>query len=158
MRIFLWAMLWGSLSMNSHAATTGTIEVQSIAEVEVIGQNGEREMRRAPINHAAPGMVVVFTTTFQNTSRKPAGNIVINNPIPNDTEYKAGSAFGDNTEITFSIDGGRSFATADQLLVPTANGKNRIAPPKAYTHIRWVYKNRLESGERGAVGFRAAIK
>ncbi len=158
MRIFLWAMLWGSVSMNSHAATTGTIEVQSIAEVEIIGQNGEREMRRAPISHAAPGMVVVFTTTFQNTSHKPAGNIVINNPIPNDTEYKAGSAFGDNTDITFSIDGGRSFAAAEQLWIQSTNGKSRIAPTKAYTHIRWVYKSRLASGERGAVGFRAAIK
>jgi hypothetical protein len=87
-----------------------------------------------------------------------ASDIVINNPIDKRTTYKAGSAFGKDTVIVFSADGGKTFDSADKVKVRGADGKQRAAVPAEYTNIRWTYKGQLQPGKSGAVGFRAVIK
>jgi len=154
----LLALLVGLPSV-AHAADAG-IKVTSIAqtEVEVIDRNGKKTLKRNPVEKAVPGSEVIFTTTFENTIGKAASNIVINNPVPKDTEYKAGSAFGNDCEILFSADGGKTFGHADELKVKNKEGKERNALPKEYTHIRWTYKVPLAPGKSSEVGFRAMIK
>lgn len=147
-----------TLSMACYAASAISVNSVAETEIEVLGQNGQKTLKRAPVDKAMPGTVVIFTTTFENRGQKPASNIVLNNPIPNDTEYQAGSAFGDNTEITFSVDGGKTFGFAEHLKLIAADGTQHIAPAKAYSHIRWTYKGALATGAQGVVGFKAAIK
>ncbi len=151
--------LFGSFASVVHAADA-SIKVTSIAqtEVEVADKSGKRSVKRTPVEKAVPGSEVIFTTTFENTIDKAASNIVINNPIPTDTEYKAGSAFGKDCEILFSTDGGKTFGHADELKVKDKEGKERNALPKEYTHIRWTYKAPLSPGKSSEVGFRAIIK
>lgn len=140
--------------------TDGAIKVTSIAqtEVEVSGKNGKKTLKRTPVTKAVPGTEVIYTTTFENTFKKAAGNISIDNPIPNDSEYVGGSAFGKNCEILFSVDGGKAFAHAEELKIMDTDGKERTALPREYTHIRWNYKTQLAPGKSGEVGFRAVIK
>lgn len=149
----------GSFSIGAQAAN-GAIKVTNIAEVEieVVDKDGKKVLKRTPVEKAVPRTEVIYTTTFENHIGKSAGNIVINNPIPNDTAYKAGSAFGKDCEILFSADGGKSFAVAENLKIKNADGKERAALPKEYTHIRWIYKGQLAPGKSGEVGFRAVIK
>ncbi len=151
--------LLGCIPLSAHAAE-GAIKVTSIAqvEVEVVGKDGKKTLKRTPPEKAVPGTEVIYTTTFENTINKAAENISINNPIPNDSEYKAGSAFGKNCEILFSADGGKTFGHAEELKIKNADGKERVALPKEYTHIQWNYKTKLAPGKSGEVGFRAAIK
>jgi uncharacterized repeat protein (TIGR01451 family) len=148
-----------SFSSGAHAADSA-IKATSIAqtEVEVIDNNGNKTLKREPVVKAVPGNEVIFTTTFENTIGKPASNIVINNPIPKDTEYKGGSAFGKDCEILFSVDGGKKFGHTEELKIKDADGKERIALPKEYTNIRWTYKVPLAPGKTSEVGFRATIK
>jgi uncharacterized repeat protein (TIGR01451 family) len=150
--------LLGSFSAVAHAADA--IKVSSIAQVEteVIGKDGKKTLKRTPVAKAVPGTEVIYTTTFENLIKKPVGNIVINNPIPNASEYKAGSAFGKDCDILFSVDGGKTFGHAEELTVNDANGKTRPALAKEYTNIRWTYKKQLAAGKSGEVGFRAIIK
>ena len=152
--------LLGSLSSVAQAADQGAIKLTSIAQTEevTVGKGGKKTFKRIPAEKVVPGTDVVYTTTFENISGKPAGHIVIDNPIPNDSEYKAGSAFGKNCEILFSVDGGKKFGHAEELKVKGADGKNRTALPKEYTHIRWTYKGQLAAKKSGEVGFRATIK
>ena len=165
MRIFnllltatLFALL-GSLSSGAQAAD-GTIKLTSIAqvEVEVVGKDGKKTLKRTALDKAIPGTVVIYTDTFENTGNKPASNIVIDNPVPNDSEYVAGSAFGKDCEILFSADGGKRFGHAEELKIKGADGKEHTALAKEYTHIRWTYKGQLAAGKSGEVGFRAAVK
>lgn len=151
--------LLGSFSFSASAAE-GAIKVSSIAqtEVEVTDKKGKKTIKRTPVDTAVPGTEVIYTTTFENTSSKPAGNITINNPIPDHTEYKGGSAFGKNCEILFSADNGKTFGHAEELKIIGADGKERTALPREYTNIRWNYKAQLAPGKSGEVGFRAAIK
>ena len=149
----------GSFSLGAQA-DDGAIKVTSIAqvEVEVLGKDGKKTLKRIPVEKAVPGTEVIYTTTFENLIDKAVGNVVINNPIPNDTEYQAGSAFGKDCEIVFSVDGGNKFGHAEELKVKGDDGKERTALPKEYTHIRWTYKGQLAAGKSGEVGFRAVIK
>lgn len=148
-----------NFSLGAQAAD-GAIKVTSIAqvEVEVVAKGGKKTLKRTPVEKAVPGTEVIYTTTFENIIDKAVGNIVINNPIPNDTEYKAGSAFGKDCQILFSIDGGKSFAVAEKLKIKDADGKERAALAKEYTDIRWTYKKQLAAGKSGEVGFRSVIK
>jgi uncharacterized repeat protein (TIGR01451 family) len=149
----------GSISGAARAADSA-ISLKSIAQVEmeVIDKDGKKTLQRTPVRKAVPASEVIYTTTYQNLIDKPVGNIVINNPIPNDSEYKAGSAFGKDCEILFSTDGGKNFAVAENLKVKGADGKERTALPRDYTHIRWTYQEQLMAGKSGEVGFRTLIK
>lgn len=151
-------MLLGGFSLDVQAAGA-TIKVTSIAEVEVdVVKNGKKEIKRSSPDKAVPGTEVIFTNTFENVGGKTASDIVINNPIPANTEYKAGSAFGNDCAIVFSADGGKTFSAAENLKIKGADGKEYIAPPRQYSHIRWTYKGQLASGKSGEVGFRAIVK
>ena len=143
----------------AHAAP-GAVEVKSVAEVEVDVKTpaGKVEKKREAVKLATPGTTVIYTTQFKNISAKPAGNIVIVNPIPQNTAYVAGSAFGPNSDISFSVDGGKQFAAAEKLITKTKEGRERPALASDYTDIRWTYKGDLAPGKTGEAGFRAVIK
>jgi hypothetical protein len=150
----------GSFSAATYAADNA-IKITSIAqtEVEIVGKDGKKTLQRTPVTKAIPGTDVIYTNTFANISNKPVDkNIVINNPVPNDSEYTAGSAFGNDCEILFSVDGGKNFGNAEELKIKDADGKQRTALAREYTHIRWIYKKQLAPGKSGEVGFRATIK
>ena len=155
----LFALL-GSVSSMALAAEKGAVKLTSIAQVEIesTGADGKKTVTRVPAVKVVPGKEVIYTTTFENLIKKPVGKIVINNPIPNDSEYTAGSAFGKDCDIEFSADGGKTFGHADTLKVNGADGKTRPALPKDYTNVRWIYKKQLAAGKSGEVGFRAVVK
>jgi uncharacterized repeat protein (TIGR01451 family) len=156
--VFFTAALLTTFTVPTHTAEPGAIKISSIAEkeTEVIDKNGNKTSKRNRVDTAVPGDEIIYTTTFENISTKPASNIVITNPIPNDTIYM--SASGVNTEITFSIDGNNQYATPDKLIVTTKEGDTRLAVPSDYSHLRWVYTGELGVGKTSQVSFRAVIK
>lgn len=159
----LFAVVLLSLSFvlaPASARAEGDILVQSIAEVEreVADAAGRKVKKREPVKVAVPGTQVIYTTRFTNKGAQPAGNVVIDNPVPKDTTFVAGSAFGANTAITYSVNGGKSYDAPAKLRVATPDGKGRAAEPADYTHIRWRYTGNLAPGQGGEVGFRVLIK
>lgn len=141
------------------AAAAGDIEFRNIAEIEqaVTASDGKVEKKRVTAQKAVPGTEVIYTSTFRNIGKRPAGNIGIVNPVPANTTLVAGSAFGENTQVTFSADGGRNWAAADKVTVTGADGKQRPAGISEFTHIRWNYRGELAPGKQGAVGFRVTV-
>jgi uncharacterized repeat protein (TIGR01451 family) len=141
-------------------AQQNPIVLKSVAETEVEAKNahGGVEKKRVPLTKAPPGAEVIYTTTFTNQGAKPAGNVVVTNPVPANTSYVGGSARGENTVITFSVDGGKSYAAPDALTLRTTDGRERPALPSDYTHVRWVYKGDLPPGKTGAAEFRVVVK
>ena len=94
--------------------------------------------------------------SFSNVSDEPAENVVITNPIPEQLTYVEGSAFGPGANVRFSVDGGKSFAAADELVV-SDGGNQRTAAADDFTHIRWVMTNVIEPGTQGMAQFRARL-
>ncbi|MBK0391629.1 DUF11 domain-containing protein [Ramlibacter algicola] len=149
----------GMAHAQGTAAKPGSIELRNVAEIETTTKatDGKVEKKRMPAQKAAPGTEVIYTSTFKNVGAKPAGNIVINNPIPASTTLVGGSAFGDNTDVAFSADGGKTYAPADKVKVRGADGKERAAGLSEFTHVRWTYRGELAPGKESSVGFRVTV-
>lgn len=144
----------------AHAqGSTGDIEFRNIAEIEqeVKAADGKVTRKRVIAQKAIPGTEVVYTSTFRNIGKRAAGNIAVVNPVPANTTLVAASAFGDNTDISFSADGGKTWASADKVRVTGADGKPRPAGISEFTHVRWAYRGELAAGKQGSVGFRVTV-
>lgn len=149
-------IMFATLAM---AQTQGHLEVRTIVQKEevIINDAGESEKRLVPAEIVVPGESVFYTITFTNVSAEPADNVVITNPIAEDLMYIDGSAFGPGMDILFSIDGGETFAAANDLTV-VEDGEVRDADAGDFTHVRWVMQNDLEVGAQGTARFAAVLE
>lgn len=141
------------------APRAGSIELRNVAEKEVTTTDagGKATTRRVAATKAMPGEEVIYTSVFRNIGTRPAGDINVTNPVPANTTYVGGSAFGENATITFSADGGKTWAPADKLKVRGADGKERAAAVSEITHVRWSYRGELPAGRESSVGFRVTV-
>jgi len=149
----------GPLAYAQARPAAGNIEFKNIAEVEieVKAADGKIEKKRTPVQKAIPGTVVFYTSSFKNVSAKPAGSISINNPIPANTTLVAASAYGEGMDISYSADGGKTWAAADKVKVKGSDDKERAAAISEFTHIKWTLRGELPSGKQGEAGFRVLI-
>lgn len=138
------------------------VSVSITAEKEVLVKKGAEKVRKkVPATTIVPGNVIFYTLSYINSGDEPATNAVIDDPIPQGTVYLPGSAYGAGAEITFSIDGGKTFKKPALLTyeVKTPDGKveKRAASPEEYTHIRWTI-SKIPAGGKGTVGFEVKVK
>lgn len=96
----------------------------------------------------SPGPVIMaerlYTLRFRYEGLEPAAGLRIVHEVPGNVRYVAGSATGPGAEISYSVDGGRSFAAPEALSSPTN-----------YTHIRWILPGAHPPGTAGLVSYRA---
>lgn len=158
MKIFMSVILM-SLAALAVAQEARHLDVQTTVQKEevVVNEAGETQKRLVPAEIVVPGESVIYTITFTNVSAEPADNIVITNPIAEDLMYVEGSAFGPGMDIQFSVDGGVTFATAEELTV-VDEGEVRGARAGDFTHVRWVMQNDLEAGAQGIARFAAVLE
>ena len=145
-------------AVSSFAADN--IRLTSLAEVEVqeVNAKGEKVLVRKPAELVLPGTIVIYTNSYVNAGAKAAERPALTNQVPANMEYLGGSAIGQGTVITFSVDGGKSYAAPDKLMVAGDDGKLRPADPREYTHIRWTFARPVPPGGKGSVEFRARLK
>ncbi len=141
------------------AQEQGHLDVQTTVQKEevTINEAGESQKRLVPAEVVVPGETVFYTITFRNVSAEPAAIVVITNPIAEDLMYVDGSAFGPGMDIQFSVDGGATFAAANELTV-VENGEVRDAIAADFTHVRWVMQNDLDVGAQGTARFAAILE
>lgn len=152
-----------ALFLTSFVATAqeaGAIQIRTSADVEIIetDASGETVTRLEPASKVVPGDIVIYTVSFSNTGSEPADKVVITNPVPRYMEYVDGTAFGPGADISFSIDGGRSWGTSEELVVTAADGTQRPALASDYTDIRWILRNELQPGAQGFARFRTRLQ
>lgn len=90
----------------------------------------------------APGDILRYTITGENTGDSSANNLAVTQPIPDQMIYKLDSAKSkNNADITYSIDRGETFVARPTIKITLEDGtiEERPAPPEAYTHIRWQF-------------------
>ena len=133
------------------------IKVTAEVEVKTKGDGGAEQTKRIPAAKVPPGVPVIYTLSATNTAREPAGDVAITDPIPAHMKYVDGSATREGAVLTFSVDGGKTFAAAEKLKV-TAGGASRPAGPDDFTHVRWLLSKPLAPGESRAVEFRARVE
>ncbi len=147
-------------SAATYAADPGSISLKSIAQqVKVTtDEKGVQHTTLIPAGKVLPGTEVVYSFEYANVGKKPTSDVVITDKVPEHMVYVPDSAEGKNMEITFSIDGGKTWGTPDQLNVRDADGTTHTALPKDYNAIRWVLKGALAVGGKGSVSFHAVLQ
>ena len=146
------------LLLSAEVFAKSLVSVSMKAEKEVTVNNVKKMVAAKAID---PGDVIFYTLSYVNSGDDVATNAVMDDPIPKGTVYLAGSAFGNDAEITFSIDNGKTFKKPSLLTyeVKLPNGKieKRTASPEQYTHIRWTVSVIPAHGS-GQVGFQVRMK
>lgn len=123
-------------------------------QIEVPGEDGWNEPYLLPVREIAVGEEVIYTVEFANDGGTEIAQPVVICPLPDFMVYVPGSAIGPGARITFSVDGGNSFAEASELKV-SVDGEFETAAVERYTHIRWTLDRPLAPGARGFARFRA---
>ncbi len=138
------------------------LQVNLMAEREVVTTvDGQEVLQRIPADEIASGQTIIYSLEVTNSGDQAATGVKVNDPIPPETAFIVGSTFGDDADITFSIDGGQSYAKPTllsyRLQLPDGSFENRVATPNQYTHIQWQIDIVPAGGSR-TVGFRAKVK
>lgn len=147
------------LGSHVHAQTAKScIELKNEAQMEqeYTDAQGKKTTRLVAPDKVVPGDEIVYTITAKNVCGQPAGNVVIDNPVPAHMSYVADSALGVGTDITYSLDGKR-FARLETLTVKNADGTTRAPRADEIKSIRWVYGTAINAGQTGFVRFRAKV-
>lgn len=164
----LMALFIGLMQLHSSARASDAVEVTLVAEVrDEVDLAGRSVARLAPATVLQQGQEVFYTVRIHNPAAAAARDVVVVQRIPQNTTYVPNSAGGPGAEITFSADGGQTFAREGQVTiaeqtVPLANAARaammRPATPQDYTHIRWRLRNSLAPGAVALARFRAVFR
>jgi uncharacterized repeat protein (TIGR01451 family) len=151
----------GLLLMAATAAAqqaSDPLTIKAIAEVESKSTaHGREVVKLIPADRVVPGDQVIYTLEVRNTGAALEAPVVVH-PVPEHMRYVADSAVGPGAEVSYSVDGGRSFDRAENLKVPGKDGQPRPAVAADYTHIRWRLKNSLKANSVAFVRFRAQVE
>jgi uncharacterized repeat protein (TIGR01451 family) len=150
----LWlAPIAGAQEVVDHLA------IKAIAEVESRSTEAGRDVvKLIPADRVVPGDRVIYTLEVRNTAAAELEAPIVIHPVPDHVRYIANSAVGPGAEVSYSVDGGHSFARAEDLKVLGVDGRLRPAVAADYTHIRWQLKNPLRANSVAFVRFRALVK
>jgi uncharacterized repeat protein (TIGR01451 family) len=120
--------------------------------------DGTRTKAWIPATDIREGQIVYYTVKIRNPGTTAAHNVVVTKAVPANTHYLADSAAAPGAVVSFSIDGGVTFAPARGLLVRDSRGVQRAAAPETYTHIRWQLRYPLAPGAIAYARFRAVFR
>lgn len=153
------ATLVFGLAALAGAQVPNPIAIKAIAEVELrIIEQGRETAKLMPADRVVPGDRVFYTLEVRNTDGAVIAAPAVTYPIPEHMQYLADSAVGPGAEVSFSVDGGRSFDAAENLRIRTPEGTLRAAVAADYTDIRWQLKKNLKGHAVAFVRFRALVK
>ena len=105
-----------------------------------------------------PGDEVFYTLEIRNTGSRQLPPPTVDFAIPEHMRYIADSAVGAGAEVSYSVDGGRTFDRPENLTVIPVGADARLATPADYTHIRWRLKHALQAKAMALARFRAIVK
>jgi uncharacterized repeat protein (TIGR01451 family) len=164
------AVIWGLSGGISAAASEADLQpesegpplqivVETIAAVleSQLLADGTPVKKWVPATELLEGQVVYYTVRITNPGQQAAHNVVVTKPVPANTRYIADSAVAPGARVTFSIDGGLTFASARDLRIKAGQGAAKPAPPERYTHIRWQMRYPLAPGATALARFRAVF-
>ncbi len=155
-------LILAALLVPALALAKPLISITMMTEKEVtVVKNGEQVKTYLKVKTTSPGDTIMYTLEYENKGDEVATDVLINDPIPQGTSYVAESATGPGSDITYSIDKGKTYKKPSLLSyeVKLPNGKmeKRVASSEEYSNIRWVVKT-VPAGGKGKVTFKVHVK
>jgi len=153
--------LWAAGAAGAFAADSPKLGLKMTTEKEVKAVNAGKEVvERIPAENVKPGDIVVYTVRYTNSGAGEAKDAAIVDPIPKGTVYVVESATGKGTDITCSIDGGKSYhkqPVRQSVTMPDGKTVENDADPAMYTHVKWVVQS-VKPGKSGMVSFKTKVE
>lgn len=138
---------------------TGRPEVKVILAGAV-----EREGAQVALEKVAavqPGEILNWNITSLNEGTAAAREYKAVGHIPAGTGFVAGSAVGEGgSSVTYSIDGGKTYATQPIIEEKAADGsiKQVPAPVSMYTEVRYEWSDALAAGGKLSASYKVRVK
>ena len=108
-----------------------------------------------------PGEILDWTITSANEGNAPARQYKTIGQIPQGTSFVAGSAVAEyNARVSYSIDGGKSFAPVPTIEEKQADGttKRVPAPASMYTQVHYEWSDPLAAGSTLSASYKVRVK
>ena len=108
-----------------------------------------------------PGEILDWTITSANEGDAPARQYKTIGQIPQGTSFIAGSAVAEyDASVSYSIDGGKSFAAQPVIEEKQADGtkKTTPAPASMYTQVRYEWSDPLAAGSTLSASYKVRVR
>jgi uncharacterized repeat protein (TIGR01451 family) len=108
-----------------------------------------------------PGEILDWTITSANEGDAPARQYKTIGQIPQGTSFVAGSAAAEyNASVSYSIDGGKNFASQPMIEEKQADGttKRVPAPASMYTQVRYEWSDPFAAGTTLSASYKVRVK
>ncbi|GGS01904.1 hypothetical protein [Deinococcus sedimenti] len=132
--------------------------------VKTIKVNGKDTEQLTPNpKNVLPGDVISQVVTVRNTSGKTVRQLPLTLPVPKDTRYLAPESGLNDATVQYSIDGGKTFASAPlkKTVTVTENGRSVTREvtvnPSEYTTVRWTIAE-LGVNDTLKLGYRIQVR
>lgn len=155
---FIVGLVFGVLFLSSVVAFAGggvrNLFDNARPEVKVVlSGTVERNKESLSVEKAGEvksGEVLRWKLVSENSGNAGAGDYKTVGQIPAGTAFVAGSAKGDASVVTYSIDGGKTFSKQPMIEEKQADGsvKQVPAPVDMYTQVRFEAEKPLNAGEK----------
>lgn len=143
------------LAFSAQAGMTAKQKVERVVVEEAA--DGTVNVKLLPAETVVPGEKLAYTLEWSNDGESAAENVVLNVPVPREVSYIEGSATATGVSVTFSADGGTTFAARDALTVER-DGNVLPAAAEDITDIRWTFTDVVEKNSTGSLVFKALLK
>ena len=156
----IWIFILTALCVLSSSlmAAEEQIKVWSTAEtVTITEKDGKKVKNKKIVSKLLPGKTFYYSTFFKNVSKKAVDGVSIINPIPKSTQLIKDSAWGENSAVLYSTDGGKTWGKSGELKKKNKEGKMVVAKTSDFTHIRWKHNGPLKSGSTRKTGFQVKL-
>jgi hypothetical protein len=144
------------------AADKSCIVLTTSVEMEQAGKaDGDEQAdaeRLVPADKVPPGVEVIYTVSAANVCDQAAEEVAIDKAMPDHVRYVPGSAIAPGADVSFSVDGGFHYESAEKLAIVAPDGTQRPAVPADYTNIRWQLRKPLAAGAVVLARFRAVFE
>lgn len=124
-------------------------------------ERGGRTLALDKIEAVKPGEILDWTIESANDGSGDARNYQVVGQIPKGTSLIAGSAKGeDSPQVTYSIDGGKTFSAQPLIDEKQPDGSVRQipAPVSLYTQLRFEWAKSLASQSKLTAAYRVSVK
>jgi uncharacterized repeat protein (TIGR01451 family) len=119
---------------------------------QALGNNAEVES----------GNVLRYTVKGVNEGNRAAKNLTVVQPVPKGLSYVLNSATASAgaPEMTYSIDGGKTFSVQPMVSVTLPNGQvvQRPAPAAAYSNVRWKFAQPINPKAITVLAYQVSVK
>ena len=152
------ALIGGLVIVLPLSASALTAQQSVQKEVTQLTADGTTQIVRQGAEKVVPGERIVYTLDFTNDEAKAASNIVLTMPIPSEVAYIEGTADKTGAQVTYSADGGDTFADRQSVMKIDAAGNIRAAGAGELTHVRWTVVGPVSAGASGELSFSATVR